>query len=122
MPKRPISPRRRSVDKFSIPFIRGEIADIAHYTSYKRCRLTSLIEIGDAVKARRKALKLTQQGLARLAGVSLARVEGLENARLAEIGFKHLTRILNALGLDLRLTEQNQRRPTLEDLRAEDNE
>nr|WP_281720816.1 helix-turn-helix domain-containing protein [Nitrosomonas nitrosa] len=84
--------------------------------------LTDLLEIGDAVKARRKAMKLTQRGLAQVAGVSLARVEGLENARLPEIGFKHLMRILNALGLDLRLTEQNQRRPTLEDLRAEDDE
>jgi len=84
--------------------------------------VAGLIEIGAAVKARRKAMKLTQRALAARAGVSLARVEGLENARLSEIGFKHLTRILSALGLDLRLTDQNQRRPTLDDLRAEEDD
>lgn len=82
----------------------------------------SLVEIGDAVKTRRKAMKLTQSALAERAGVSLARVEGLENGRLPEMGFKNLSRILAALGLDLRLTDQNQRRPTLEDLRAEEDE
>jgi hypothetical protein len=39
---------------------------------------------------------------------------------LLDIGYKRLSRILHALGLDLRLTELNQQRPTLEDLRAEE--
>lgn len=82
--------------------------------------MVDLVEIGKAVRARRKDLKLTQSTLAARAGVSLARVEGLENGRLPEIGFKNLSRILTALGLDFRLTELNQRRPTLEDLRAEE--
>ncbi|MDX2274356.1 MAG: helix-turn-helix domain-containing protein [Hyphomonadaceae bacterium] len=82
--------------------------------------MADLAEIAEAVKTRRKALKLTQRALAERAGVSLARLEGLENGRIPEIGFKHLTRVLNALGYDLRLTEQNQRRPTLDDLRAEE--
>jgi len=84
--------------------------------------MSSLIEIGAAIKQRRRAMKLTQRGLAERAGVSLARLEALENARLPEIGFKYLTRILNALGLDLRLGEVSKRRPTLDDLRAEDDE
>lgn len=84
--------------------------------------MANLVEIGKTVKARRKDLKLTQNALAARAGVSLARVEGLENGRLPEIGFKNLSRILTALGLDFRLTELNQRRPTLEDLRAEEDE
>lgn len=84
--------------------------------------MANLVEIGKTVKARRKNLKLTQNALAARAGVSLARVEGLENGRLPEIGFKNLSRILTALGLDFRLTELNQRRPTLEDLRAEEDE
>ena len=84
--------------------------------------MTGLVEIGNAIKGRRKALKLTQRALAKRADVSLARLEGLENGRLPEIGFKHLTRVLNALGYELRLTEQNQRRPTLDDLRAEEDD
>lgn len=84
--------------------------------------MVDLVELGQTLKARRKELKLTQAALAARAAVSLARVEGLENGRLAEIGFKNLSRILTALGLDLRLTELNQRRPTLDDLRADENE
>ncbi|MGQ0685656.1 helix-turn-helix domain-containing protein [Bradyrhizobium sp.] len=79
-----------------------------------------LIELGERVKATRKSRGWSQNKLAQAAGVSRARLEALENARLAEIGFKHLLRILNALDLDLRLTELNRGRPTLEDLIAEE--
>jgi transcriptional regulator with XRE-family HTH domain len=78
-----------------------------------------LIELGKRVKATRKAKGWSQTQLAQASGVSRARLEALENARLAEIGFKHLLRILNALDLDLRLTQFNRGRPTLEDLTAE---
>ena len=79
-----------------------------------------LIELGERIKATRKSKGLSQTKLAQASGVSRARLEALENARLAEIGFKHLLRILNALDLDLRLTQFNRGRPTLEDLVAED--
>ncbi|MBR1121893.1 helix-turn-helix transcriptional regulator [Bradyrhizobium lablabi] len=79
-----------------------------------------LIELGERVKATRKSKGWSQTKLAQAAGVSRARLEALENARLAEIGFKHLLRILNALDLDLRLTQFNRGRPTLEDLTAEE--
>lgn len=79
-----------------------------------------LIELGERIKAARKAKGWSQTKLAQTSGVSRARLEALENARLAEIGFKHLLRIVNALGLDLRLTEFNRGRPTLEDLIAEE--
>ena len=46
--------------------------------------------------------------------------DGHGSARIAEIGVKHLLRILHALGLDLRATELNRGRPTLEDLEAEE--
>jgi transcriptional regulator with XRE-family HTH domain len=81
--------------------------------------IVDLEAIGEAVKARRKRMKLTQSELSVRSRVSLARVEGLENGRLAEIGFKHLSRVLAALGLQLALSEIETRRPTLEDLRAE---
>jgi transcriptional regulator with XRE-family HTH domain len=79
-----------------------------------------LVELGERVKAARKSKGWSQTRLAQAAGVSRARLEALENARLAEIGIKHLLRILNALDLDLRLTQFNRGRPTLEDLEAEE--
>jgi transcriptional regulator with XRE-family HTH domain len=82
-------------------------------------QLMDLIELGERIKAARKAKGWSQTKLAQASGVSRARLEALENARLAEIGFKHLLRILNALDLDLRLTQFNRGRPTLEDLVTE---
>jgi transcriptional regulator with XRE-family HTH domain len=79
-----------------------------------------LVELGERVKAARKSKGWSQTKLADAAGVSRARLEALENARLAEMGIKHLLRILNALDLDLRLTQLNRGRPTLEDLAAEE--
>ena len=81
-----------------------------------------LIELGARIKTTRKAKGWSQTKLAQAAGVSRARLEALENARIAEIGFKPLLRLLHALGLDLRITEFNRGRPTLEDLTAEEAE
>jgi transcriptional regulator with XRE-family HTH domain len=79
-----------------------------------------LIEIGERIKSDRKAKGWSQTKLAEKSGVSRARIEALENARIAEIGFKNLMRIINSLGLDLRITQLNRSRPTLEDLAAEE--
>ena len=79
-----------------------------------------LIELGERVKAARKSKGWSQTELAQASGTGRARLEALENARLAEMGIKHLLRILNALDLDLRLTQLNRGRPTLEDLAAEE--
>jgi transcriptional regulator with XRE-family HTH domain len=78
--------------------------------------MIDLSGLGEKVKQERKALRLTRDQLAAKAGVSRARIEALENLRAADIGFKNLLRIMNAVGLDLRITTFNQRRPTLEDL------
>jgi transcriptional regulator with XRE-family HTH domain len=79
-----------------------------------------LIQLGVRIKAARKDKGWSPTKLAQTAGVSRARLEALENARIAEIGFKPLLRLLHALGLDLRITELNRGRPTLEDLAAEE--
>lgn len=81
--------------------------------------MIDLSSIGEAVRKRRKELGLSQQELAELANVARNRIAPLENDRLPEIGFRTLTKILHALGLDLRVTTLNRRRPTLDDLRAE---
>lgn len=76
-------------------------------------------DLGAAVRTARRQRGLTQQQLADRAGVARNRVEGLENERLADIGLSTLSRILEVLRLDLRLTELNANRPTLDDLQAE---
>jgi transcriptional regulator with XRE-family HTH domain len=81
--------------------------------------MTDLAGLGQAVRQRRTELGLSREQLALAAGVSRARIEALENARAVEMGFQNLMQILNALGLDLRLTELNRQRPTLEDLQKE---
>ena len=82
--------------------------------------MLALEEVAKAIADQRKQQGLTQHELAQRAGVSRLLVARLETGRLPEIGAKKLIRILNAAGLDLRLTSLNKRRPTLEDLLADD--
>jgi len=63
-------------------------------------------------------LRLTQSDLARRAGVSQATLDALENGRARELGFSKLTKLLAALGLELKL--QPAGCPTLDELLAED--
>lgn len=58
--------------------------------------------LGAAVRARRRALHLTQQDLADLAGVGVRLVHELENDHQA-VQLSKLTALLDALGLHLQL-------------------
>ena len=82
--------------------------------------MIDLIDLGEEIKKARRAQKLSQNELVRRSKVSRARLDALENGRISDIGFKNLMRILNALGLDFRITQLNDSRPTLEDLIEED--
>lgn len=82
--------------------------------------MIDLLDLGEAIKASRREKKITREQLARLSGVSRARLEQLENGRAAEIGFTNVMSILHVLGMDLRLTTANKGRPTLEDLAEEE--
>jgi transcriptional regulator with XRE-family HTH domain len=82
--------------------------------------MPDLNDIARTVAQERKRLRMTQHELASKARVSRLLVARLETERLPELGVKKLIRILNALGMDIRITSLNQRRPTLEDLRAEE--
>jgi transcriptional regulator with XRE-family HTH domain len=84
--------------------------------------MPDLLDIGSLAKRTRRDRRWSRTKLAEKSGVSLARIEALENHRTADIGFKKLMRILNALDLDIRLTTLNQNRPTLEDLMEESSE
>ena len=61
----------------------------------------NLADIGQLVQARREALGLSQARLARLAGLSRATINQLENGSLVDLGAAKLLALLNLLGLDL---------------------
>ena len=82
--------------------------------------MLDLISIGRQIAERRKTLKLSQAALAKKASVSRATLDALENARAGELGFSKLTKLLAALGLELRLQEASSQRPTLDQLMQED--
>jgi transcriptional regulator with XRE-family HTH domain len=82
--------------------------------------MLTLSLLGTEIAARRKSLKLTQAELARKASVSRATLDALENGRTGELGFSKITKILAALGLELKLQEAGHCRPTLEELLQED--
>lgn len=82
--------------------------------------MLDLISIGKQIADRRKALALSQAELARRAGLSRATVESLENARAGELGFSKVSRLLTAVGLELKLQPANSQRPTLDELMQED--
>lgn len=77
-----------------------------------------LATIGALFKKARRQSQLTQDELARTLGMSRATLSALEGGRCEEIGVRKLTALLEAVGLDLQVT-QHRGRPTLEELRAE---
>jgi transcriptional regulator with XRE-family HTH domain len=82
--------------------------------------MLDLMSIGTEIAGRRKTLKLSQTALARNAGISRATLDALENGRAGELGFSKLTRLLSALGLELKLQTASSQRPTLDELMQED--
>jgi transcriptional regulator with XRE-family HTH domain len=82
--------------------------------------MLDMIFMGQQIAARRKSLKLSQVALARKVGISRATLEALENGRSGEMGFSKITKLLAALGLELKLQAASSRRPTLDELLNED--
>ncbi len=81
-----------------------------------------LSSLAEQIAAKRKALGLTQTALAETAKVSRSTIDALENGRIGELGYTKINNILAALGLELSLREFTTRRPTLDDLMAEEHE
>ena len=71
--------------------------------------------LGEAVKARRKTLKLTQEAVASANGMSRVTLSNLENGKLRELGVRKLMAICSTLGLEVTLKDAGSR-PTLRDL------
>lgn len=77
-----------------------------------------MIELGEAVRSRRKSLGLSQQEVASPNGMSRVTLSNFENGKLPELGLRKVMAICATLGLELVLREASSR-PTLRDLMAE---
>ena len=82
--------------------------------------MLTLASLGLQIAAKRKAAGLNQTALARIASISRATLAALENGRIRELGFSKLSRILLALGLELKTQDAGSHRPTLDELMEED--
>jgi transcriptional regulator with XRE-family HTH domain len=82
--------------------------------------MLTLPSIGERIAATRKTLGLSQSALAKQAKVGHSTLDALENGRLGELGLSKIIKILSALGLELKIQETVDRRPTLEELMEED--
>ena len=82
--------------------------------------MLSLISIGNEIAEHRRKLKFSQPALAAKAGISRATLDALENGRAGEVGFTKLSKLLAALGLELKLQVASTRRPTLDELLQEE--
>lgn len=78
--------------------------------------------MGAHIAAARRKREWSQAKLAKSALVSRATIEALENGRTGELGFSKITKILSALGMELKLQETASARPTLDELMQEEND
>jgi transcriptional regulator with XRE-family HTH domain len=79
---------------------------------------STLTTIGDAIATARRTAKLSQAELARSLGMSRATISGIENGTVQEIGVRKLMALCASVGLELTVRPKG-RRPTLQELRAE---
>ncbi|HBG04087.1 MAG: transcriptional regulator [Geobacteraceae bacterium GWC2_58_44] len=77
-----------------------------------------LFEIGDNIRKERKLRKLSQEKMARDLGMSRATISQIESGTVQEIGVRKLMRILDYLGLELRVRPSGAP-PTLDELREQ---
>lgn len=78
-----------------------------------------LFNIGQQIRHARKKRKISQAELAKALGMSRTTIGQIENGTVQEIGVRKLIRILEFLGLELRVRPAGQP-PTLEELREEE--
>lgn len=78
-----------------------------------------LIDIGEEISKRRKAIGLTQAELAKMSRISRSTLDALENGRMGELGYMKVNNILISLGLEFKLQVAASKRPTLDDLMLE---
>jgi HTH-type transcriptional regulator / antitoxin HipB len=74
--------------------------------------------IGTTIREARRTAGRTQADLAASLGMSRATISAIENGTIQEIGVRKLAALCAAVGLDIHVGTQR-RRPTLQELRAE---
>lgn len=80
--------------------------------------MQTLLEIGEAVAARRRLLGLKQGEVATRAGISQDALSRFERGKSAEFGSRKLLSVLAVLGMELQITEIGAS-GSLDDLRRE---
>ncbi len=80
--------------------------------------MQTLTELGKAVVAKRKALKLSQSEVASRTGLTRETLVRFERGQLTEFGSRKLLAVLAVLGLELTFTEVGNA-GTLDELRRE---
>lgn len=83
--------------------------------------MTGYVEIAERIRAARKARKMSQRQLAERAGIDLRHLVAFENEQTPEVDIISVVRLLRNVGLELEIVEARSRRPTFEDLIAEQN-
>lgn len=63
--------------------------------------MQTVLELGEAVAARRRSLGLKQKDVAEQAGIRQAALSRFERGRLAEFGSRKLLAVLATLGMEL---------------------
>ena len=67
--------------------------------------MQTLLEVGEAVAARRRSLGLRQGDVAARAGISQEMLSRFERGKSAEFGSRKLLAVLSVLGMELQITE-----------------
>lgn len=78
-----------------------------------------LFEIGRQIRQARKQRRMSQAALAGLLAMSRTTIGQIENGIVPEIGVRKLIRIMEILGLELRVRPAGSP-PTLDEIRAEE--
>jgi transcriptional regulator with XRE-family HTH domain len=82
--------------------------------------MSMLIEVGNAVRARRTDMGLSQSKLAKLSRLSRATVNALETGAINDLGLDRVSRVLGVLGLSMHVTPAHPRiRRSNQDLQAD---
>ncbi len=80
--------------------------------------LNMLFELGEEIRKVRKLRKVTQEQIAHDLGMSRATISQLEAGTVQEIGIRKVMRVLDYLGLELRVRKAGAP-PTLDELRED---
>lgn len=80
--------------------------------------MQTLVELGEAVAARRKALNMSQSEVASRTGLTRETLVRFERGQLAEFGSRKLLAVLAVLGMEITFVESGMS-GTLDELRRE---